>query len=303
MRISDDLRHCVVFIGFKDDTQRSSGIKCAGTAFLLWYKTFSYLVTVKHVAIQVGDCPFVIRMNRQDGTSDNIYVDDDDMRWYFNQADTNVDLAVTPFDYNLGQAGYNSLLIPDTILANTEILKSESIGIGDLCYTVGLFRLLAGEKRNLPVVHTGNIALLPGDERIPVQDWDAPLTNKRRHIEGYLVESQSIQGLSGSPVFVRTAIDLSMDPLMPGITARLARSDLYLLGVWQGAWDAPADEVLATDRGRELRVPVGMGVVVPATKLIEVLETPELQERRAEGEMRRESQAAAKPDASPISGS
>jgi hypothetical protein len=299
MRISDDLRHCVVFVGFADDTPGKSGIKCVGTAFLLRYKTFIHLVTVKHIAMQIGDGPFVIRMNRKDGTPNNIHVDDDDIRWHFNQTDPNIDLAVTLFDYNFWRMGYDCLLLPDTILADAEILKSESIGIGDICYTVGLFRLLAGEKRNLPVVHTGNIALLPGEELIPVQDWEEPYTQKRRHIEGYLVESQSIQGLSGSPVFVRSVLDMDMSALLPGVTARLARSNLYLLGVWQGAWDAPADEVLAADRGRDLRVPVGMGVVVPATKLLEVLETPALQERRAEWQRRRDAQAAAKLDAPP----
>jgi hypothetical protein len=238
-------------------------------------------------------------MNRQDGTSDNIHVDYDNIRWYWNQTDPNVDLAITQFDFNLRQHGYDCLLIPDTMIADKDRLMAESIGIGDICYTIGLFRLLAGKKRNLPVVHTGNIALLPGDELIPVQDWEKPHSRKRRHIEGYLVESQSIQGLSGSPVFVRAVIDLDISALTPGITARLARSDLYLLGVWQGAWDAPADEVIAADRGHDLRVPVGMGIVVPAAKLFEILETPELQELRAEGQSRRDAQVAAKLDAPP----
>jgi hypothetical protein len=156
------------------------------------------------------------------------------------------------------------------------------VGVGDQAYVVGLFWLLHGKARNLPVVHTGNIALLPGDERIPVRDWESPDENRRRWVEGYLVEAQGLSGLSGAPVFVRpTFISPSFDvPDVGQLMARLPRLDLLLLGLWQGAWDAKTDDILSIDRGRQMRVPVGMGVVVPATKLIEVLEMPKLRQKR-----------------------
>ena len=59
---------------------------------------------------------------------------------------------------------------------------------------------------------------------------------------------------------------------------------LYLLGLWQGAWDAPPGEVFGAEHGSETRVPVGMGIVVPTVRLIEVLNSHALQEQR---EMRR----------------
>jgi hypothetical protein len=77
------------------------------------------------------------------------------------------------------------------------------IGIGELTYTIGLFRLMSGAMRNLPVVHFGSIAMVP-DERIPVQDWRD--RNKTFEVEGYLVETQGLEGLSGSPVFVRQSV-------------------------------------------------------------------------------------------------
>ena len=57
MRISDDLRKCVVFLGYKDDTEPGN-IKCIGTGFLLRYKDLFHLVTVKHVAIQIRRISF-----------------------------------------------------------------------------------------------------------------------------------------------------------------------------------------------------------------------------------------------------
>ena len=104
-----------------------------------------------------------------------------------------------PFDYNLAALGCNVLYIPPDMLVDSNTLRALRIGIGDICYAVGLFRLMAGSRRNLPVIHTGRIALIPEDERIPVQDWLNP-NGPRKHIEGYLVKLQNLKGLSGSPV-------------------------------------------------------------------------------------------------------
>lgn len=61
---------------------------------------------------------------------------------------------------------YDVLYIPDHMIGWAD---GHNIGIGDMCYTIGLFHLLSGKKRNLPIVHTGNIALLPEDEKISVK--------------------------------------------------------------------------------------------------------------------------------------
>src|SRR5438105_490758 len=49
------------------------------------------------------------------------------------------------------------------------------------------------------------------------------------------------------------------------------RANVRLLGLWQSSWDAPPDEVMAIQSGQGVRVPVGMGVVVPAQKIEETL--------------------------------
>lgn len=277
MRISDDIRKCVVFLGYADNTPGGGGIYCVGTGFLLHYKDVAYLVTVKHVALALGSKPFVFRVNRHDGSSGNLH--GDQVKWYYHP-DENVDIAVIPCSIGL-ESGFDALYISDTLISPA---GEKNIGIGDMCYTIGLFRLLAGEGRNLPVVHTGNIALLPGDEKIPVRDWDEPEGNKSRYIEGYLIESQSLDGLSGSPVLARPTIDLAFgrDESGEAVNSKLARSDIFLIGIWQGAWTAPPDEVMSAEmaQGKSVRVSLGMGVVVPITKLLELLETSELQKQR-----------------------
>jgi hypothetical protein len=55
-----------------------------------------------------------------------------------------------------------------------------------------------------------------------VVDWTDPDQKRRIFVEAYLVESQSLSGLSGSPVFVRPEVSLdSSDTLIPDEGNRL----------------------------------------------------------------------------------
>jgi hypothetical protein len=298
MRISDDVRRCVVFIGVLDNS-RPGGIACFGTAFFVGYKKSIYLVTNQHIARDLNEMAFAIRVNKPDGTSDNLIIDPvmDNLTWVCNTNDPDVDLAVMPLDFDFWRRGYNPLLLPHEILLSKTDVEHHRIGIGDVCYTIGLFHLLSGNQRNLPVVHTGNIALESGDEKIPVMDWLMSGGRRRRYIEGYLIQTQNLRGLSGLPCFVRPTAEIDDLPFPAGpVNLRVNRTEIFLLGVWQGSWDAPPDEVMAVEQGTSIRVPVGMGVVVPAAKLIEILDLPQLQAQREETTKQREQENLAKPD-------
>ena len=274
MRISDDLRKCVVFLGYEDNTE-PGGIKCIGTGFLFIYKDFPFLVTVKHVALQLGDCPFSIRVNRVNGEAENIHADQTE--WFYHN-DEYVDLAVTPCVFQKHK--YDSLYIPDKLI---KPVGEYNIGIGDICYTIGLFGLLYGKKRNYPIVFTGNIALLPEGEKIPVKG-----SGGAKYIEGYLVGSQSLSGLSGAPVFARPTTDINLPCLKPSEDdvsgERFSLSDVFLIGVWSGSWYKNPDQVLTSEigMGEDIRVPIGMGVVTPVEKLIELMELPEMKKKRTD---------------------
>lgn len=125
-------------------------------------------------------------------------------------------------------------------------------------------------------MHSGNLALLPSDELVPVRNWDGAGI---RNVEAYLVQSESIQGLSGAPVFARPHVEFDLRPIVEADTL-LPHKDVRLIGVWQGAWDAPPDDVRAASLSGNVRVPVGMGVVIPIAKLKEILDMPELKEGR-----------------------
>lgn len=282
VRISDDVKRIVLFFGLPDTTPGLGGIRCFGTGFLVGHEGEGYLVTAKHLARPLQDTPFIIRLNRKDGTSENGYADN--AHWC-EHPDPNVDVAVIPLRIPKASI-YDYIYLKSEVFASPEYLKQENIGPGDMTYTVGLFRLMSGERRSLPVVHSGTIALMPGDEKIPVKDWEDATQTKRKFVEGYLVETNAISGLSGSPVFVRSTVALEIEgKKMPdghSWEGVFPRSRAYLLGLWQSSWDAPPDEVMAAEISHgNVRVPVGMGIVVPVSKILEVLELDVLKARRA----------------------
>jgi hypothetical protein len=112
----------------------------------------------------------------------------------------------------------------------------------------------------------------------------------------YLIESQSLSGLSGAPVFVRASNHHVSDELIksnPGVSPdemgdAVAMWHINLIGIWQGAWDAPPTDVLGVERGKDIRVPVGMGVVTPIDYVHYILENDDLTAMRERALQRRE---------------
>jgi hypothetical protein len=102
------------------------------------------------------------------------------------------------------------------------------------------------------------------------------------------VQSQSLSGLSGAPVFVWVSNHQVTNELIehnPHLSAdemgyAVAMWHIFLIGIWQGAWDAPPGEVHAAERGVGIRVPVGMGVVVPIDYVHYILGNEELSAMR-----------------------
>lgn len=288
MRISDDLRKSVVFIGYEDNLEPAK-IKCVGTGFLFIYKGLTYLVTAKHVAYQLGEFPFVIRVNSIRGEAENVHADQ--IEWFYHDRES-VDIAVTPCIFQ--QHKYDALYLPEELVKR---IGEYNLGIGDVCYTIGLFGLLYGKKRNHPIVFTGNIALLPEGEKIPVKD-----NGGTKYIEGYLVSSQSLGGLSGAPVFARPTTDIAL-PCLESTEKdvsgeRFSLSDVFLVGVWSGCWYLNPDQILNSEigMGEDIKVPIGVGVVTPIENLIELMESPEMQKKRDDFITKRDSRYAASLD-------
>src|SRR5438046_636482 len=85
MRIPEDIRKTVVFIGYGSPTDPDD-FTPIGTGFLVGYRDLAHLVTVKHIALDLGDDPFDIRMNKPDGGSGILHVEGTEqsrMAWHF----------------------------------------------------------------------------------------------------------------------------------------------------------------------------------------------------------------------------
>jgi len=236
------------------------GIGFKGTAFFVGVPSESiegldyvYLVTAKHVAKRLEGKEFLVRINTRAGGS--AILKGQGTRWWYHPTDESVDVGLITFS---PPPEFEYMRIQTSSFLSDEIIRKKSIGPGDEVFITGLFAQLSGLQRNLPIVRMGNIAMIPG-ESVPTSIGD---------IEAYLVEARSIGGLSGSPAFVRETV-------YEGI------GSFYLLGLMHGHWDIPAKN--RSDIGdvySKGTVNMGIAIVVPAKKILEVLNQPQLVESR-----------------------
>ncbi len=146
-----------------------------------------------------------------------------------------------------------------------------AIGPGDDIYMVGRFVKIEGRERNTPAIRFGHIAMQP--TKIP---------QEQRGIEqlSYLVEMHSLPGYSGSAVFVLIQEGDDYGYLLH--PARRHGAGL-LLGI---DWGHLHDRASVRNAGGKVpektyvEVNTGMACVVPAWKLKELLELPEVVEHR-----------------------
>ena len=113
-------------------------------------------------------------------------------------------------------------------------------------------------NKNIPITRIGNIAAMP----------DEPVSTKLGPMDAYLVESRSIGGLSGSPVFVNTG----GSPRRGTLVGTLPK--FYLLGLMHGHFDTDQTEQdsIADDGIERSPINMGIAVVVPAKEIIDVID-------------------------------
>jgi hypothetical protein len=270
MRVPDQILKSVAFIGTRNEAGEPI---YRGTAYFISVPgaygdpSWIFLATAKHIADRVGP-NFIVRVNRKDGTP--LELDGTGTKWWHHPTDPNgVDAAVTTFGppIEIGTSLDTSTLAL-AMFATDATLKKQNIGIGDQVFITGLFAHLQKTSRNLPIVRTGNLAMMP-EEKIPFSS---------QNLEAYLLESRSISGLSGSPVFVRSTMALRgfVDGDKNPTVAFATSGTFYFLGSMIGHWDAPEDGVYVHAE----KVNMGISAMVPAKKIAEIINHPELVEMR-----------------------
>jgi hypothetical protein len=281
MRIPDNLKKCVVFIGIKTKEQQMSEMRYIGTAFIVSVPAikfpksdFVFLVTAKHVIVKTENKECYIRANLKSGKSEHFGLGD--IKWFFHPDETRpTDVAAYPFALPkkiLQEIDFEAIPVASFLSDDTRI--KEGIGEGDEVFMVGLFSRHTGSQKNLPIIRMGTIAMI-SEELVHTTLYGS--------IEAYLIEARSIKGLSGSPVFVLKQKGIKLNET---ITVPASNVDLHFLGLMHGHWDLEPGESVDVDdaEGGNDSINMGIAIVIPAKHILETLNCNELVKFREEQE-------------------
>jgi hypothetical protein len=279
VRIPTNLFKGIVFIGavagYNDSGDPYGDIQ--GTGFFVRVPSaidpilsHLYLVTAKHVIEDLGTSDAYILVNGKDGKAKPLK--QLGPKWWKHPSDNTADVIVRQVAAQKGVEGWGAK-IDDFI--TPEDIKKETVCVGDEVFLAGYFSPISSD-RNLPIVRHGNIAMLP-DEQIQTEHGMADV---------YLIEARSIGGISGSLVAVRPPLRYGID--MPkGTMAYFDAIGKYkLLGVMHGHWDIKESKMNdpKIEHDRKHGVNMGIGIVVPAIKILETINQPGLVELRRLGD-------------------
>jgi hypothetical protein len=272
VRVSEWVFNSVAFIGAahtRDDAGYALGDLHA-TGFFVKVPSkvrgvYLYFVTAHHVIKDLveANSDIYVSVNKRGGGKTELFSADPPM--CYPHPDKSCDLAIIPMENN---PAAEIDPIPISELVTKQTAEEYGIGIGDEVYATGLFTEISHDHQNTPILRHGNISLMPARE----------IQTELGYAEIYLIEARSIGGLSGSPLFVRPTVKIPAQP----DNILVLRDRTKLLGVVQGHWDVKESEINSPtiNQDRKRGVNYGIAMVVPAYKIIEALNRPELVERR-----------------------
>ena len=272
MLVDDQYRKCVAFL-FSDvlTTGAVAVRRPMGTAFLVAMPLDGdagvvYAVTARHVidgTRKYGN--LTIRFNSDDGTFTDYHAPHDD--WTLSPT---TDVAVAPLKV---AENHDVIWLGPDLFLTAEVAAEIELGEGDNVFFVGLFSSHFGEKRSLPVVRFGNIALMPHE---PLKVKIDPTPNALpKPIDAYLVEARSWGGQSGSPAFAYFPTTRRMDTNFTFGPIPL------LLGIVQGHYNISQPVRLIGAPGEaHVDANAGMAIVIPAQDILDTLNTKELVDER-----------------------
>jgi hypothetical protein len=292
MRIKDVILKSVGFVSeVVAETSEGSEYEHEGTGFFVSVPsvipgglTYSYFVTARHVAQRLQGRTISFQVNKVGGGKTQIQ--SLIPRWYIHP-DTDVALVALADVKTL-----DVIFVSVNSFATAAAIGEQDIGIGDEVFTVGLFDFGPGQHSYRPIIRVGNISMIPS-EQVHI-DMGSGLS---KFVDAYLVESRSIGGISGSPVFVRpTSYIVGLSGENQIRVAGLSDRAPYLLGMMQGHWDIGDINKSELLRGG---VNVGIGIVIPAQRILDLLNDPDLVAMRQAADQRYLDRITAKPDERP----
>lgn len=268
--IAPDQLNCAIYLYSSIDSAKS-GANAGGSGFLVGLPASSpgwehlYAVTNKHVID--GGC-HVIRINTHDGKSDTIPTRPED--WTLADDD---DLAVLPID--LGEQFHWDCIHQDSFVTKEQVAPSRdkfqfNFGPGDDVVFIGRLVTHDGKERNRPAVRFGNISMMP-DESDPVQTQTEPQV-------AFLVDCRSLPGASGSAALAYLVAERpgGINLLSGGARGVLLGVDCGHLPRWADIYEKDG----TTKTGERVEMNSGISVVIPAWRLLDLLNAKHLVKRR-----------------------
>jgi len=247
---------CVVFIGLREP--QTGKFVPIGTGFLVIAEssqhTFQNIVTAAHVIDKViGDCVYV-RVNKIGGGSH--VLETRKHHWLrLNEQRVINDVAVCPANIPVDIFDVHHIHL-DEITASSNV---PSVSLGEQVFLMGLFSSHYGEIHNTAVMRWARVAAIP----------DEPIQTGLGFMDGFLIEVQSIGGLSGSPLFARIGTRLDL----PIIFAGMIQGHFLI--------ENPEDNISPSGKPRSTgQINSGMAVVIPMHEVSKVIHLPELKAKR-----------------------
>lgn len=267
MRLPGKILRTACLLGFKKETPHYAGSGLVVAVPGARGDSHFYLVTSKSVAERMDCCPILIGLNYKDGRK--AILEADTLPWYFHPTETiAVDAAVTPF----AATNWDLLDIepvPERLFASGEMTRNGSIAVGDEITAVSAFTRFSWEDdRHFPIVRTGHLSMIP-TLRLPVRHSEP--------MDAYVAE---IAGLSGSPIWTQPTAGLYTAQKEDGQTNPSPQLDdganVIFLGLLHGTWEVPDGAMKGQTAPYTKNMTSGMSIIVPAHKILEVINQPEL---------------------------
>lgn len=225
-----------------------------------------YAVTNGHV-VRKGYT--VIRLNTIDGNSDILELERRD--WILHPEGD--DLAAASISLPQGKHHYFPIDL-EVFVKEANLFESAwdlRVGAGDDTFMVGRFISHAGTQKNTPSLRFGSIAMLPFEKIRLSEDANSHMQ------QAFLVETRSISGFSGSPVFLYKPMIADYTTPEGYFEERMIDpvGQCYLLGIDCGHFPTK-DKVVDEDgnhyQGLRVNANTGMAIVIPAWRLAQLLE-------------------------------
>jgi len=284
-RVPDELLQATVYL-YKTVEDAKAGRDIGGTGFLISVHSkfdqnmiITYVVTNWHVAVNDGNS--CVRVNKKGGGSDVFELEPHE--WEFRPIWHDIAIAALQLDAQV----HNTVSLAEGILATDAFVSDHAIGPGDDVFMVGRFVDHDGGETNIPAVRFGNLSMMPyGEIKQP----------SGARLGSYLIDMHSRSGFSGSPVFAfRT---FGNDFRIKSRGALDTKPFITLLGIHWGQFyefwelaDKPSSPSVKSGLGADSDIKnkrvlglSGMGCVIPASAILELLYCKKFVEARDQAE-------------------